>query len=101
MKKTIFLLLLSLSVIHAAIIKEKSLACEHNNDLNLGYELWQSKDRNFLYFVFKKHCQILKEGAKVDIVKDDNTFSLLDKETSLVRWINGRELWVRRSILER
>ena len=34
-------------------------------------------------------------------VKDKDELVLLDKEVTLVRWINGREFWVRRNLIQK
>ncbi|RLA71715.1 MAG: hypothetical protein DRG24_04850 [Epsilonproteobacteria bacterium] len=101
MKQIAFILLLGFTILNAATIKTKALACEHDYDLNMGYELWETKDQNFLYFIFKNHCQILRVGAKIDVLKEKDAFALLNKEVSLVRWINGRELWIRRTVIQK
>ena len=88
-------------MLFAATMKEKAVACENESDLNMAYELWHNQKRDFLFFVFQHHCQVLKQNARIDVIKDKDELVLLDKEVTLVRWINGREFWVRRNLIQK
>ena len=87
-----FLTLYSLAVL-GATITQKSVGCEVNENVERAYYLLEHNgSKGFIKFMTLNQCQILFQGAKIDILEEDDAYSKITP-------VNLRELWVRKEVV--
>ncbi len=92
MRIFISVLLLSASLF-AASVNKKAVACELKENVESAYFLWEKNgSKGFIKFMTRNQCELLHQGAKVEIVgEEDNYYKVIP--------INLRELWIRKEVI--
>jgi len=82
-----------LAAVSGATISKKTVGCEVKENVERAYYLWEHNgSKGFIKFMTLNQCQILFQGAKIDILDKDETYLK-------VAPVNLRELWVRREVV--
>ena len=87
--------LFCLTTAYGAAIIKKTVGCEVKDNVERAYYLWKHNgSKGFIKFMTLNQCQILFQGAKINILDENGNYLKVTP-------VNLRELWVRKGVVSK